>query len=177
MGLNNVKVKESVLEIAGTGKIEIDLDKVASLVDLNKGCRFTPKGVLDFCRSFKVNKDIYPEPVYTSNSVRNLHEVFASSVPNSYDYAVLAHILLAQGKIKSKIVNVVNPKDGANKDYRAFVIFADNGTTYVLDSAVDDIVELEEGKPYNKKGTKYQQVEGNYRMVSVKDVPDYDPSK
>lgn len=177
MGLNNVKVKESVFEIGETGKIEIDLDRIASLVDLNKGYRFTPKGVLDFCRSFKINKDIYPEPVYTSDSVRDLHKVFTASVPNSYDYSVLAHILLAQGRIKSKIVKVVNPKEGANKEYRAFVIFAENGKTYVLDSAVDDIVELEDGKPYSKKGIEYRQVEGNYRMVSVKDVPDYDPSK
>lgn len=177
MGLNNVKVKESVLKIAGTEKIEIDLDEIASLVNSNKGCRFTPKGVLEFCRSFKKNKEIYTKPVYTSGSVRDLHKVFESSVPNSYDYAVLAHILLAQGRIKSKIVNVVKPKGDSDEEYRAFVLFADNGKTYVLDSAVDDIVELEEGKPYSKGSVEYSQVEGNYRMVSVRDVPDYKISK
>ncbi len=186
MNLNNVKIKEQVYKTPDEGKINIDLDGVSKLVDNNSGCRFTPKGVLDFCKSFKVNKECETNKenkekksplVYSSESERNLHEVFNSSVPDSYDYAVLAHILLAQGRIKSKIVSVPNPKNDAKHHHRAFVIFANNGTTYVLDAAVDDIVELEDGKPYGKKGVEYTVVDSNVRLVSVKDVPDYNPQK
>lgn len=82
--------------------------------------------------------------------------MFNSSVPDSYDYAVLAHILLAQGRIKSKIVSVPNPKNDAKHHHRAFVIFANNGTTYVLDAAVGDIVELEDGKRMERKALNTQ---------------------
>lgn len=105
--------------------------------------------------------------------------MFNSSVPDSYDYAVLAHILLAQGRIKSKIVSVPNPKNDAKHQHRAFVIFANNGTTYVLGAAVDDIVELKGEKPYEKKGIEYTKVDehGNCSLVSVKGLPDYNPQK
>lgn len=186
MNLNNVKIKEQVYKTPNEGKINIDLDGVSKLVDNNIGFRFTPKEILEFCKSLKKKKKLEKNeeneenksfPVYNSDSERNLHEVFNSSVPDSYDYAVLAHILLAQGRIKSKIVSVPNPKNDAKHHHRAFVIFANNGTTYVLDAAVDDIVELEDGKPYGKKGVEYTVVDSNVRLVSVKDVPDYNPQK
>jgi len=110
MNLNNVKVKEQVYKTPTTGKININMDEIVNLVKPLNGFSFTPKEILEFCKSFKANKKDMPKPQYDSASERNLHEIFTSSVPNSYDYAVLAHILLAQGRIKSKIVSVLNKK-------------------------------------------------------------------
>lgn len=179
MILSNVKVKNLIYETPESGKIRINLDEIGRLVEFSNGCRFTPKGILEFCRSFKANKESISKPIYKSNSERNLHEVFESSVPDSYDYSILAHILLAQGRIKSKIVSVPNPKVDAGHKHRAFVIFANNGTTYVLDSAADEIVELKGGKPYVRNGIEYTEVDegSNCALVSVQGVPDYDPQK
>ncbi|MEG1572639.1 MAG: hypothetical protein RSC04_02235 [Bacteroidales bacterium] len=184
MNLHNVKIKNPIYTISENEKIRIDLDAIEKSAVFNKTCEYTPEGILFFCRSFKEanshkeNRGEYYQKA--PGCTLGLHTLFEEEAPKCYEYALLAHILLAQARIRSKIVSTYSDEDSNG---HAFVVYMQNGKIQILDAALQsEIVEPDaQGvyKHYSKKRAKdmlYNQNITNEIFVSpLEDVADYAP--
>ncbi|MEG1498189.1 MAG: hypothetical protein RRX93_01175 [Bacteroidales bacterium] len=186
MNLNNVKVKMTFYEISEKEKIEINKEAMEKSEIFAQVCTFTPEGVLSFCRNFKKeNGNKASRGEYYQEAPQNtlgLHTIFEKKAPKSFEYAVLAHILLAQGRIRSKIVcSSANGEDSSH----AFVLYFQNGKKMILDAALqEEIVELDSDgiyKHYSKKRNQTmlynQNIKHSILVSPLEDVPDYNPQK
>lgn len=182
-------VEKNHYETTNGELIAINLENIVKYFDSVAGdsfksdADFTPVNIINFCRRFKnknANKDRHAEYYAEASGKLELQEVYKSEAQKSNEYALLAHILLAQGEIKSKIVNA-SDEDGE----RVFVIYDENNKTMILDPAVqEEVIEMDTDgvyKHYSKKRGKemlYNRDIRNVRLVSPKtsngaDVADY----